>query len=172
MENAIIYKIYCKDELIKDCYIGSTFNFDLRYTNHKNCFNNENSKEYNKKVYQFIRNNGGWNNFKFEILLSFECDNSNQKIIKEQEFLHEFKPSLNSIKSFRTEQEKKEYDKEKNKKHYEINKEYYKEYNEKHKAKFTEKFNCECGGKYQFRDKSKHFKSIRHKKFILESQTL
>ncbi len=35
MENAMIYKILCKDELIKDCYIGSPFDFNARYKVHK-----------------------------------------------------------------------------------------------------------------------------------------
>ena len=162
MENAMIYKISCKDELIKDYYIGSTFDFDVRYKQHKTDYKNVNSHCYNYKIYQFIRNNGGFDNFKFDILLSFECENTKQKVIKEQEYLDEFKPSLNDRKAFRTEEERIEY----NEKHYENNKEYYKEYNEKHKAKFTEKFNCECGGKYQFKHKSTHKKSKRHKKFL------
>ena len=196
-ENAIIYKISCKDELIKDCYIGSTFNFDVRYTRHKSDCKNHNSHCYNYKLYQFIRNNGGFNNFKFEILLSFECKNSKQKTLKEQYFLDEFMPSLNSIKAYRTEEEKKAYDKEyqennkeKIKEHYEKNKEliseykkeyygnnieeilkYQKEYYVNNKAKLTEKFNCDCGGKYIFQNKARHFKSKKHQKF-LDSQTL
>lgn len=200
MENAIIYKILCKDELIKDCYIGSTFNFDVRYNEHKSVCNNENSHCYNLKVYQFIRNNGGFDNFKFEILLSFDCDRRTREIeIKEQEYLDEFKPSLNSCKAYQTEEGKKEYkkehyenNKEKIKLYYQSNKEYikeyqennkekikdyqkeYKEYNkennkkhyEKHKAKFLEKVNCNCGGKFTYTNKSTHEKTQRHQKFI------
>jgi hypothetical protein len=186
-ENAIIYKISCKDELIKDCYIGSSFNFDHRYKQHKSDCNNENSKDHNLKIYQFIRNNGGWDNFKFEILLSFDCENTKQKVLKEQYFIDVYKASLNSCKAIRTEEEKKDYDKEyyennkaklleQNKKYYENNKEKNKDkikkYQENHKAKLTEKFNCDCGGKYQFQHKSRHNKSKRHQKFLESKENL
>ena len=55
----IIYKICCKDPLVKDIYVGSTTNFIKRKNNHKTrCFNN-NSKDYNMYVYEFIRNSVG-----------------------------------------------------------------------------------------------------------------
>ena len=52
-----IYKIYCKDTNIQDIYIGSTYNFKLRYYTHKNNCININNKKYNYRVYKFIRDN-------------------------------------------------------------------------------------------------------------------
>tara|TARA_R110002096_G_scaffold294541_1_gene488848 strand:+ start:80 stop:538 length:459 start_codon:yes stop_codon:yes gene_type:complete len=65
---SIIYKLYCKDPSITDFYIGSTNNLNMRKIKHKYCVNHINSKS-KFRVYDFIRTNGGWNNFTFVILL-------------------------------------------------------------------------------------------------------
>jgi hypothetical protein len=61
-----------------------------------------------------------------------------------------------------------------NKKYYENNKELIKElkknWYEKNKEKFSEKFNCECGGKYIFQNKTQHFKTKKHTKFMNSQQ--
>ena len=65
--------------------------------------------------------------------------------------------------------------KENNKEYYEANKatikENHKEYRETNKEKIiskqNEKFDCECGGKYTYANKSRHFKTNnKHKKYI------
>ena len=56
----IVYKLCCKDVNITDIYIGSTTNFTRRKWGHKTACNNEKDKSYNFKVYQFIRNHGGF----------------------------------------------------------------------------------------------------------------
>ena len=61
-KNSVIYRIYCKDENIKDCYIGSTKCFIDRFNFHKNLII-KNLNYYKYEVYQFIRDNGGWDNF-------------------------------------------------------------------------------------------------------------
>jgi len=45
-------------------------------------------------------------------------------------------------------------------------KEYRKEYVEANKEREKEKFTCECGGKYTYKNKSQHFKSKKHLKFV------
>ena len=62
-ENACVYKICCRDPLITDIYIGSTCCFKKRKSAHKKACNNENCKQYNLNVYQFIRSNGGFENW-------------------------------------------------------------------------------------------------------------
>ena len=59
----IIYKIVCNDLNVRDKYVGSTTNFTNRKSNHKKCCSNETSRDYNYKVYQMIRLNGGWDNW-------------------------------------------------------------------------------------------------------------
>ena len=48
-------------------------------------------------------------------------------------------------------------------------KEQKREYREINKAKLCEQFECECGGRYTYRNKATHLKSIKHCQFI-ESQ--
>ena len=57
----IIYKIIKNDDFENsNVYIGSTTDFIRRKSHHKwNC-NNENRKEYNRKVYKIIRENIFW----------------------------------------------------------------------------------------------------------------
>ena len=47
MNEITIYKIYCKDESIKDIYIGSTCNFkQTKNGNTNHCCNNSNGSNY------------------------------------------------------------------------------------------------------------------------------
>ena len=61
--NTIIYKLVSTDVDIKECYIGHTTNFNKRKCAHKYDCININSKNYNFNMYQFIRQNGGFNNW-------------------------------------------------------------------------------------------------------------
>ena len=48
---------------ITDVYVGQTTNFRTRKSRHKrNCCNSDYEKHH-LKVYQYIRENGGWENF-------------------------------------------------------------------------------------------------------------
>ena len=106
-KNSVIYRIYCKDENIKDCYIGSTIDLYNRFKAHKASVNNRNLNNYNLKIYQFIRENGGWDNFDREILEYYPCNNEEDLKIKEQEYISRFKPTLNTFNAYRTEEVKK-----------------------------------------------------------------
>ena len=67
-QNAVIYKLCCKDINISEIYIGSTSNMRIRKSVHKNICNNTSSRNYNSYVYKFIRENGGFINW-YMILL-------------------------------------------------------------------------------------------------------
>ena len=57
----IIYKLVKNDDFNNEnIYVGSTTDFTRRKNEHKNTCNNEKSKDYNDKKYQYIRENGGW----------------------------------------------------------------------------------------------------------------
>ena len=72
--NTIIYKIFCKDTSITELYVGHTTNFVQRKHLHKqNCIN-KNSLSYRCKLYEVIRNNGGWDNWRMEIVDFFKCE--------------------------------------------------------------------------------------------------
>ena len=124
---SIIYKIYCKDENIKDCYVGSTNDLNRRKRQHKYNCNNNNSNEYNFKLYKFMRDNSGFENFDFIILEQFENKMIKQDLLKiEGQYIKNNNSTLNSDITGRTEQEYREYNKTKileyAKKYYEENK--------------------------------------------------
>lgn len=117
------YKIVCKDENIKDCYVGKTINLKERKRCHKKKCNNENYNDYNLKVYQFIRENGGFDNYIFvELEKDYYCEKDSG--FRERFWIDELKSSLNSKIPTRT--------------HKEYFKEYYKENKEDIKKKHME----------------------------------
>ena len=69
----VIYKIVCNDLEIKDYYVGHTTDFTRRKSCHKCACCNENSRDYNFKVYQMIREYGGWNNWTMIEIEKFPC---------------------------------------------------------------------------------------------------
>jgi hypothetical protein len=91
--NTIIYKIFCKDQTVTDTYIGHTTNFVKRKYQHKimaNC-----SKQL--KIYETIQNNGGWDNWNMIEIATYNCKDSTEARIREQEHCDLLKPSLNLI---------------------------------------------------------------------------
>lgn len=92
--NTIIYKIYCKDEIIKDIYVGHTTNFVNRKYSHKIACNNLNNT---LKIYNTIRNNGGWENWDMVEIAKYCCKDATEARIKEQFHYEELKSSLNSV---------------------------------------------------------------------------
>jgi predicted GIY-YIG superfamily endonuclease len=109
-KKAIIYKICNTDETL--VYIGSTTDYRKRKSKHKSTCNNENCKEYIFYVYQMIRENGGWEAFEMKPVKEFPCENKIQLIVEEERIRKELNANLNSYKSFRTQEERKEYHKE------------------------------------------------------------
>jgi hypothetical protein len=95
--NTIIYKIACKDENIKDVYVGHTTNFVQRKHCHKQSCSNVKAANYTCKVYKTIRENGGWNNWRMEIVNFFNCADHYEARKKEQEYFLLLNANLNSI---------------------------------------------------------------------------
>lgn len=93
----VIYKIYCNDPNVTEIYIGSTTNLDKRKKDHKNSYTKRNGEKYNFYVYQFIRANGGWNNWSFEIIEKFPCDNKYQAFQCEKYWIKQFGAQLNKL---------------------------------------------------------------------------
>jgi len=141
-----VYKLYCDG--IEDFYIGSSFDMKERKRKHKEVCNNDKSKDYNYKVYVFIRANGGFDNWKFEILVEKEFENKTALRIKEKECMVLLKPLLNSNNAYRTEEERKIQQKA-------------------HSAKnLATKIECACGSKTNKSDKSSHEKTKKHQKYL------
>ena len=90
-DNACIYQ-FEKDGIIR--YVGSTTNFTRRKSQHKTTCNNPNDKNHHSKIYKFIRDNGGWDEFKMILIENFKCNDSNELRAREQHWFNEFKPTL------------------------------------------------------------------------------
>ena len=129
----IYYKIVSIDENIKDCYVGKTTNFKRRVISHKYNCHNENCREYDYKLYLFIRENGGINNWEFIEIETNEYDEKDSAI-RERELIEELNATLNSHIPSRTMKEYRENNiekiKEKNKEYNNNNKDKAKEYRE------------------------------------------
>ena len=138
----IIYKICCNDLNVKEIYVGSTCNFIKRKSKHKDSCNNIKSKQYNYKLYQFIRDNQGWENFSMIEIEKYSCIDNNEARSRERYWYENLNATLNIIKPIRTIEEKTEYDKEyrqtekyKEYEQSEQRKEYQKEYQKTQKCK-------------------------------------
>ncbi len=142
----VVYKLCCDN--VDGFYIGSTFNIKKRKRDHKTNCNNPKSNKYNFKVYQYIRDNRGFDNWKFEILVEKEFENKPALLIKEKECCNLLKPTLNIQNPYRTNEEMK------------LQKQ---AVSAKQK---TSKINCICGGKTDKSNKASHEKTNKHKKYI------
>jgi hypothetical protein len=95
--NTIFYKIQCNNQDVKDVYIGHTTNFVQRKHAHKRSCTHDKSANYNCKVYNVIREHGGWNNWKMEIIAFHECADHYEARKIEQKYFEKYKATLNSI---------------------------------------------------------------------------
>jgi hypothetical protein len=154
----VIYKIYCKDTNITDCYIGSTKNLNDRKKAHKCRYN----KQCNYKLYNFIRNNGGYNNFNFEILKEvYEGDLKHY----EREYIENLKPTLNKDVPGRTEKESKIAYRN-SEKGIQTEKEYEENYKHIRENRAKQKIECECGCIVRKDSLLRHKKSKKHIDFV------
>lgn len=104
--NTLIYKITCKDVNVEDIYVGHTTDFVQRRKGHERSCIHTKSVNYNCKLYQVIRANGGWNNWKMEIINFFNCKNLYEAREKEQEYFIALKATLNSVEPLPTQKPK------------------------------------------------------------------
>ena len=185
-----IYKLCCRDPTITYIYVGHSTDFKSRNQKHKNSCNNINSKEYK---YRFIRENGSYDNWIMIKLYDFPCNSKREAEAEETKTMIELGATLNSMKSFVSEEDRKEYVKEYNKEYREKNKPelvekkkiYDKEYRKNNKTEISKqnkvryennkteilekkkvKIKCEfCGCELQKHNLSKHQKTLKCKKF-------
>jgi len=140
----MIYTIY-KISIAGEDYIGSTKDLKQRKGAHKFSCNTPHNLDYNNKVYQHIRANGGWDCCEITPVEEFECETKQQAHIREEHWRREYKSLLNMRKAYRTDEEWKE-DLKNNKK------------NETTTI-------CGCGGRYTTSSKARHLKTKLHQEF-------
>ena len=147
----VIYRISCND-LPDFIYVGSTTDFVNRKRKHK-----QDSKTSECKLYQTIRENGNWENWRMTIIEEYpDCKNCIEQRIREQKWIDELNGNLNMVKAYRTEEQKKEYDKKYGEQNREQISQHKKEYREQNKEKIAQH-------KKEYREQNKEKISQRRK---------
>ena len=185
MKTYIMYEIKCNDANVEFYYVGHTTNFRNRKYAHKQNCNNENGKNYNAKIYKFIRENGNWDNWSMIPLEEHECENTIQSRIREQYWIDVKQSKLNSVRAYTSAEQEHELNKITKKQyrtnnqdtiraynqHYSIDnkesiKDYQKIYYNDNKQAIQEKAKqvivCECGVKTTQQHKPRHMRTARH----------
>jgi len=160
--SGIVYKLHHRSkDLDNNFYIGSTVSEKDRRWKHKTACNNQNDPKYNYKVYQFIRENDGWNSWELEPIKKYFNVTIRQLERYEQQTRDELLPNLNNHKSgsgishiYQIDQN--EYNRQNMKQYYQENRDGILE-------KKRHKFTCDCGGSFASSNKSRHLKSKKHK---------
>lgn len=105
-----IYEIRCKDPSVKELYVGSTTNLKDRKTCHKKRCCNPLVKGGNYYVYEFIRKNGGWDNWDMIEVKKINVNSKLEARKEERKHIDEIGGSgLNQMKPYISEEERKEY---------------------------------------------------------------
>ena len=185
--NSSVYKLLKQDDYDnKNIYIGSTTNFKGRKNAHKTSCNNDNDKKYNFKEHQFIRDNGGFEQWQMIQLEAFPCETKKELETRERYWIEQMKPVLNceiltkTLTEYNKEYRANNIEKlvENYKIYYENNKEVIlenkKEYYENNKEiiseKNKEKMTCECGCIFRKVALARHKKSQTHIKWMEEKK--
>jgi hypothetical protein len=141
----LIYKLVKNDDYDNaNVYVGSTTDFTRRKSEHKTSCNNEKHKEYNDKKYQYIRENGGWNEWLMIEIEKYPCNDGNETRTREEYWRSHFNAKLNTFRAYIPEEERKEQMKEQTTK--------------SHKKKIT----CECGCIIRNDGLTEHKKTQKH----------
>ena len=155
----------------KVIYVGSTTGkyFCLRKCEHMRPSTITSGRQ--PKLYNYIQENGGWSNFKFNIIRFFENIDKKELLTLEKQHILERNPLSNSIKPIETRDEYLERKRIQLKKWRKNNPEYLtKQKNrpsqlEYIKKRCSTKIVCECGGTYTLQNKTNHFSRNIHKEY-------
>jgi len=163
----LIYKIQHKDnnDLL---YVGHTTNFTKRKYKHKS--NISSNDKYNMKLYQMIRENGGWDDFNMIVIEEFPCKNLREAKAEEDKVMREMKSTMNTNRALKSLDAKYWYNKKYRELHQEQIKEHKHQYYEENKEKISKTRSqfvvCECGKSVSKRNFKRHEKSQFHINFL------
>jgi hypothetical protein len=115
--NTIFYKIVCKNLNITELYVGHTTNFRQRKNKYKSNCQNVKRRNHNTRVYAFITENGGWENWDMLIIHRQSCIDVNDAKTVERGYIESLSATLNCnipstyIQAYRTgnKDDQKEY---------------------------------------------------------------
>ena len=169
------YKIVCRDVSIKDCYVGHTLNFKNRKSAHKTSHYNSNGKTYNghlhkKYLYDFIDENGGWENWDMILISTERCENALEARKRERELIEEQNATLNKIRPYRSLEEMQQYKQkwagENSDKMKQVKSRWYERNKEEKSRKSSERILCECGCEVCQGALLKHKQTKKHQDYI------
>jgi Zn-finger nucleic acid-binding protein len=151
-------------------YVGSTIQpLYKRWYEHKKSCLNPSGKEYNRIIYQRIREEGNFDDWYIELYEDFPCENREHLNKREGEVIRQI-GTLNMCIAGRTKQEYRQENKEKIK---ENDKQYRQENQYKIKERKSQKITCVCGSIHRKGDSSTHQKTKKHTNFLKSgSETL
>jgi GIY-YIG catalytic domain len=152
-------------------YVGSTTNMRQRKSKHKYNTNIDKSDKYDKSLYEFIRNNGGWEKWDMILVQEYpDCKSSDELRMYERQHYDFYKPSLNLILPHISKDEIIIRDKINSliyrKKYRESNPEKMKLYRDENREKNNAKETCSCGGKFCHIGYTRHIKTQKHIRFM------
>ena len=158
-QNGLIYKISRIDGDTSHEYYGSTCNIRVRRGLHKSCCHNIKSKAHNYKVYQHIRQTGGWSAYNVFFVESFPSKSKQELEVRERYWIESLRPTLNCNIPGRTQSEWEKANPAK-----------MKIKNEKQKILRNIKIACECGSIISKRNISTHKKTKIHSTLLFEKK--
>ena len=156
-----IYKIICKDQNVKELYIGSTKDFKHRKMNHKSDCNNVNGTKYNYLIYRTIRANGGFDNWNIEIVEELVDISKKDALTKEEYYRNLLNATLNS-QSANTGIDYSGM----------LKNEYNKEYKAQNREHIKEKIICPCGASVRRDSIRRHKKTEKHRLKEIEFKSI
>ncbi len=102
-----IYKLCCLDPIVSEIYVGSSVDFKGRRRTHKCACTKEGVKDYDMYVYQFIRDHGGWDNWRMVVLHDFPCGSKKELEQEETRVILELHSELNKRVPYVSKEEKR-----------------------------------------------------------------
>lgn len=154
-----MYMIVCKDLSITDCYIGRSQNIKSRKSSHYSCSYNTHSVSFNKAAYQFIRSNGGWNNWEIIEIEKYKPIIEDDEKKRERYWYDYYNPTLNKNIPYLTYEESVLRQKNRSRiySHEKYNNDG--EYRKKQNQYYQEKYNNDEA----FREKQKQYQTEKYK---------
>ena len=99
------------------------------------------------------------NNCNIKLIKNYPCDSRKALEKEEGKFIVSSKNCYNKYVAGRTDKEYRAENAEKNK-------QYKKTYRENNENTLKQKINCECGGKYTYENKLRHFRTAKHFNYL------
>lgn len=151
--SGVIYKIVTGNEV----YVGSTFDYKIRYITHKSAINCVTNTNYNSKLYKTIRDNGGdWEMSIYEQNLSMTKE---ELRIYEEEVRVLLGATLNCRRAYRSYEQRQQQLREKNIRNRVV-------YDDRKKVSIK----CECGCVVRRCCMAKHRRTPKHARLMISPE--